>query len=203
MPTAFNSETSLTCEKLRPESFAGPGSQSLGVGCNAVLARLLLFGDNSFLPSSWIAMLVENGDKVNYFTCDTKVYGVRKPPKQGSSHIILDYRKLKWTLDHSLDDSIELVEELAAKPRPLLLVPCSRIAHIEFSLCLDSEASRHRLGLRSRSFARSSSRNSSQDLPARGWAESSWMRSSITCKCQSGTGMASGFAAIRSHSDWT
>lgn len=115
-------------------------------------------------------MLVENGDKLNYFTGGAKVHGERKPAKQCSSNVVLDLRKLKWTLDHSLDDRVELVRELATKPGPLLLVPCSRIAHIEFSLWQDREASRHRLGLRSRSFTRSSSRNSSQDLPARGLA---------------------------------
>src|SRR5713226_1707083 len=112
-------------------------------------------------------MQVENCDKLNYFITDAKLHGVRKPVKQCSSNVVLDLWKLKRTLDHSLNDRIELVEELATKSCPLLLVPCSRIAHIEFSLWQDIETSRHRLGLRSRSFTRSSSRNSSQDLAAR------------------------------------
>ncbi len=135
-----------------------------------MLARVFLFGNNPFVPGPGIAMLVEKCDKLNYFTCGAKIHGVRKPAKQCSSNIALDLRKLKRTLDHSLNDRIELVEELVTKSGPLLLVPCSGIAQIELSLRQDREASRHRLGLRPRSFARSSSRNSSQDLPARGLA---------------------------------
>ncbi len=112
-------------------------------------------------------MLVEDCDKLNYFIADAKRHGVRKPAKQCSSNVVLDLRKLKWTLHHSLDDRVELVEQLATKPDPLLLAPCSRVAHVELSLWQDREGSGHRLGLRSPSFARSSSRNWSQDLPAR------------------------------------
>ncbi len=170
MATTCSLETSLSYQNLRPESCADSRSRSLAVGRNALSASLLLFGDNLFLPGPWIAMLVEDCDNLNYFITHAKVHGVRKPAKQCSSNVVLDLRKLKRTLDHSPNDRVELVEELATKPGPLLLVPCSRIANIQFSLWPDREASRHRLGLRSRSFARSSSRNSSQDLPARGLA---------------------------------
>ncbi len=112
-------------------------------------------------------MLVEDCDKLNYFIPDAKIHGVRKPAKQCSSNVVLDLGKLEWTLDHALEDRVELVEQLATKPDPLLLVPCSGVAQVELSLWRDREASGHRLGLRLRSFARSSSRNSSQDLPAR------------------------------------
>ena len=113
-------------------------------------------------------MLVENSDKLNYFITEAKVHGVRKPAKQGSSNVILDLRKLKRALYNSVNDGVELVEQRTTKPGALLLVPCSRIAHIDFNLGQDREASDHRSGLCFRSFARSSSRNSSQDLPLRG-----------------------------------
>jgi hypothetical protein len=61
----------------------------------------------------------------------------------------------------------ELVERFAAKSGLSLLVPCNCIGHIDFGLWSDTEASCHRPGLRSLSLARSSSQNSSQDLPAR------------------------------------
>jgi hypothetical protein len=45
-------------------------------------------------------------------------------------------------------------------------VPCGGVADIEFSIGPDREASRHGVDRRWRSWARSSSRKSSQDLPS-------------------------------------
>ena len=115
-------------------------------------------------------MLMKNRKQLNYFVTHAKVHRVRKPAEQRSSNVTLELRKLEWTLHRALHYGIELAEKFATKSGPLLLVPCNCIGHIDFGLWLDSEASRHRLGLRPRSLARSSSRNLSQDLPARGFA---------------------------------
>jgi len=161
----------------------------------------VLLDDDSRLPGSWIAMLMEYCDDVHRLMAHAKVHGIRKPAEQRPSNLIPDLRKLKWTVDHPLQHRLDFIGKLVAESGPLVLVPRNRIGHVDFGLWPDNEASCHALGLRLRSSARSSSRSSSQDLPAWGLPRFSARRSSITSRCQSGTGTASGFAAMRSQRD--
>ena len=106
----------------------------------------LLPDDNSLLPGTWVSMLMEDRDEVHCFLPYAKVHRVGKPAKQRPANFILDQRELEWTLYDSLHDGVKFLEKLVAKSGPLLLVPCSRVGHVEFSLWLDTEASRHRFG---------------------------------------------------------
>jgi len=146
--------------------FAKPERTRTCKSCNAAWANSLLFGDHSFFPSPWVAVLVEKRDKLHGFSGHSEVHRVRKPAKQSSSNVVFDFRKLKWAFDDPSEDGIELVEEFITQSRPSLLVPCCRVADIKFSLGQDREASHHGVDWRWRSLARSSSRKSSQDLPS-------------------------------------
>ena len=134
-------------------------------GRNAAWANSLLFCADSFLPSPRVAVLVENGDKLHDFGGHAKVHRAREPPKQRSSNIVFDFRKLQWALDDSLEHRIELVEEFITQADPSRLVPCRRIAGIKFSLGQDCETSNQGVDWPWRSLTRSSWRKSSHDLP--------------------------------------
>jgi len=102
-----------------------------------------LFGDDSFFPSLWVAVLVEKRDKLHGFSGHSEVRRVRKPAKQSSSNVVFDFRKLEGALHDPPENGIELLEEFITQPLPSLLVPCRRVADINFSLGEDREASYH------------------------------------------------------------